>query len=250
MSCLAGFHDSFTESFNKSLSEQLRSPEDRTLMGYVSKHALSMGTGNDSIDAVSLLKTKKTGHVIVELGPGLGHSLREILNSKKPSKVYAIEISESFRKDLQNDPEIQSAIESGVLSIHGDDASRLPFIGSDSVDCVFGFDVVYFLYPLRMYLQEMYRILKPGKVIVWGVKDSAKTYDKTIFYNTDWKKIKERMEKAGFVKVKISEERLGGGNDAYFVISGKKPLPKKSRQPRESRDPPEDKAIQNLEVDS
>ena len=43
------------------------------------------------------------GSTVVELGPGHGFALRQILE-KRPARVYGVEISESFRSILESDP--------------------------------------------------------------------------------------------------------------------------------------------------
>ena len=43
------------------------------------------------------------GSTVVDLGPGHGFALRRILE-KRPSLVYGVEISESFRSILESDP--------------------------------------------------------------------------------------------------------------------------------------------------
>eukprot|EP00558_Chaetoceros_sp_UNC1202_P010816 CAMPEP_0197242000 /NCGR_PEP_ID=MMETSP1429-20130617/7865_1 /TAXON_ID=49237 /ORGANISM="Chaetoceros sp., Strain UNC1202" /LENGTH=184 /DNA_ID=CAMNT_0042701925 /DNA_START=9 /DNA_END=563 /DNA_ORIENTATION=+ len=183
---------------------------------------MSMGKGEDSIDAVSQVIVTTKEPVIVELGPGAGYSLREIFSSLQPSRVYAIEISDAFRKTLTDNEEFAASIESGVLSVHGDDAESLGFIPSNSVDLIFGFNVIYFLDPLDVYLKEMKRILKPGGTFNFGVKDIAQTFDKEIYVNTDWSACLEQMKSAGFVEVKQLEKRLEGPLE-YSTLVGVKP---------------------------
>ena len=46
------------------------------------------------------------GSTVVELGPGHGFALKRILE-KRPSLVYGVEISESFRSILESDPDLR-----------------------------------------------------------------------------------------------------------------------------------------------
>ena len=39
-------------------------------------------------------------------------------------------------------------------------------------------NVLQFLDPLREYVDEVYRVLKPGGLVVWGNKDLAKAGDR------------------------------------------------------------------------
>jgi len=180
-----------------------------------------MGKGDDSTDAVSLISAPENS-VIVELGPGAGYSLRQILASLKPSRVYAIEISDAFRNALTSDKEFAASIESGLLSVHANDAKCLNFIPSNSVDVIFGFNLIYFLDPLSEYLKEMKRILKPGGTVNFGVKDIAKTFDNTVYINTDWTACLDQMKSAGLVEVEQAESRLEGTSE-YIPLVGKKP---------------------------
>lgn len=206
-----------------SLAEELRSPSKGKFLGWLAKKIMASGNGEDSIDAVSMVKTQETGNVIVELGPGGGFALCEMIESLKPKRVYAVEISESFRMGLKANSKLESAFKDGVLSIHDDDALNLPFIEKNSVDLVFAFNVIYFLDPLIDYMKEMNRIVKPGGQICFCVKDMAKNFDPNVYVNTDWEKCMEAMKKGGFVDVKRSEERLEKGL-AYSALLGKKPL--------------------------
>ena len=85
-----------------ALATQLRSPQEGSCVGWVARRMMAMGKGDDSTDAVSLISAPENS-VIVELGPGAGYSLRQILASLKPSRVYTIEISDAFRNDLTSD---------------------------------------------------------------------------------------------------------------------------------------------------
>jgi SAM-dependent methyltransferase len=145
-----------------------------------------------------------------------------MLSSLKPSRVYGIEISDAFRKGLAADEEFAIAVESGVLSIHGNDAKSLDFIPDNSVDVIFGFNVIYFLDPLNIYLTEMKRILRPGGTINFGVKDVAQTFDKEVYVNTTWTVCLDQMRSAGFVEVQQTDERLEGPL-SYKTLIGKKP---------------------------
>lgn len=208
-----------------ALAKQLRSPSEGSCLGWMAQKIMAMGNGSDSIDAVSLIKTTMTiadKPVIVELGPGAGYALRELFSTLGPSKVYAIEISNAFRKVLAADTEFAPLIDSGVLSLHGDDARNLDIIPDNSVDLIFGFNVIYFLDPLDDYLKEMNRILKPGGHINFGVKPMAKTLEKTVYINTDWDVCLDRIRSVGFVDVKQGEQRLEESL-AYIPLTGTKP---------------------------
>ncbi len=196
-----------------ALAKQLRSPDQASCFGWMAQKIMSMGKGEDSIDAVSQMRAQVDvkNPVIVELGPGAGYSLREMISSFQPSRLYAIEISEAFRNILTSDNDFKASIASGVLSVHGDDAKDLKdFIPDNSVDVIFAFNVIYFLDPLEDYLNEMKRILKPGGKVYFGVKDVAKTFDNSVYVNTDWDVCLDQMKAVGLEDVKQGEARLEG----------------------------------------
>ena len=159
--------------------------------------------------------------MIVEIGPGAGHATKEFFQKFSPSRFYGIEISEAFRNRLTTDTDLKPFFDSGVFTVHGEDAKELSFIPDNSVDAVFAFYVVYFLCPLSLYLQEFHRILKPGGSLNFGVKDVAKNMDQAIYVNTDWDKCIEEMKKSGFENAKAGEVRLEGPV-AYTPLVGTK----------------------------
>ena len=120
-----------------ALAKQLRSPSEKSCVGWVAQKIMAMGNGSDSIDAVSLINANNGNKpVIVELGPGAGYALRKILSPTtgiQPSKVYAIEISEAFRNGIAADEEFATSIQNGILSLHENDTKNLDFIPDNYV---------------------------------------------------------------------------------------------------------------------
>jgi ubiquinone/menaquinone biosynthesis C-methylase UbiE len=205
-----------------SFAKQMRSPETGTCMGWMAQKIMSSGSGVDSVDAVAALKLAVETPTIIELGPGAGYAMRSMISSFSPSRFYGIEISDAFRQGLSEDTEFAELIEKGVLSLHGDDAKDLNFVPDNSVDLIFAHNVIYFLDPLDIYLNEAYRVLKPGGQAFFGVKEMAKTLDQSIYINTDWGACLEAMKKAGFEDVEQKESRLEGGLAYIPLVCTKK----------------------------
>ena len=212
-----------------ALATEFRSPSrSNVCFSWLAQRIMNKDNGFDSIAAVSEIANSKRFKkpVIVELGPGSGFSLRTMFDKEsplQPSRVYAIEISEVFRQQLMEDEKLATHIESGKLSIHSDDAINLKFIPDNSVDLVFGFNVVYFLFPLDVYLKELNRILKPSGELQFCVKEEAKYMDKNIYENTDWDACLEKMKNNGFVDVEKTEVRFKyDGPISYSTLIGKK----------------------------
>ena len=68
--------------------------------------------------------------------------------------------------------------------------------------------MIYFLDPLEGYLKEIFRIMKPGSQVVFGVKAVAKNFDPSVYVNTNWGACMDGMESIGFVNG--GKERLDG----------------------------------------
>ena len=211
--CLAFFFDS------RVRSENLRAP-DHGVSGWIARKLMAIVNAESNGDVVEALLDVQSGHTLIELGPGHGFCLRAILR-KQPAHVYAIEVSGSFRSMLASDPYFSQAVESRVLRIRGDAGPRYPDIPSASIDRILGMNVLTFLNPLTDYVDEVYRVLKPGGFVVWGNKDVAKAGHPDVFVNTDWDACAATMAAAGLEVTKASA-RLSG-KSAYLPLIGRKP---------------------------
>tara|TARA_B110001452_G_scaffold31957_1_gene24945 strand:- start:1826 stop:2440 length:615 start_codon:yes stop_codon:yes gene_type:complete len=200
-------------------ADEMRSPGSGCL-GWMARKIMAGGV-KEHVDAVQGLLDVSESMTVVELGPGAGGALHEILSKGCP-KVYAIEISDVFRKGLEAQPVCAEAVKAGRLTISGDDAKSLAFIPSKSVDRILGINVVYFLDPMADYFKELHRILKPGGMLLWTVKDMVKSMDQKVYVNTDWDLVLASLKAAGF-EASIGEARAGDGKKSgYFPLIAKK----------------------------
>ena len=81
-------------------------------------------------------------------------------------------------------------------------------------------NVVYFLEPLDAYLAEIFRCLKPGGLLLLGVKDVAIGQDTSVYVNQDWGDCISAMKRAGF-DAELGETQLEG-LAAYRPLIGRK----------------------------
>mmetsp|Transcript_63183 Transcript_63183/g.75957 ORF Transcript_63183/g.75957 Transcript_63183/m.75957 type:complete len:237 (-) Transcript_63183:249-959(-) len=199
----------------KYRSETMRAPGNG-LSGTIARRLMAGVNKETSLHIVHKFLDVKQGQTVIELGPGSGHALRPILDSGPPSRTIGIEISPAFLDEL--DSIFRNEIESGVLEISGQDAVLFmkEHIQDASVDRIMASNVIYFLNPLSKYLDEFYRVLKPGGYAVFGVKDRAKEGDPSVFVNLDWDNCIKKMEDAGFTAKK--EPLHLDGDARYFPM--------------------------------
>ena len=191
------------------MAQNMRSPK-HFIFGYIAKRIMLFGNQKVIEDSVARLGISKDD-VVIEIGSGNGQALIEI-EKKKPSKIYAVEISQDFRKVLF------SQFNSVKITIIGNDAANLANVVSDNIiDKAILINVIYFLDPLDTYLEELKRILKTsGVIIIAGKFELAQGFDPKIFKNTDIQKIMPALEK--HFAVTSTYVDLGDESSQYHAI--------------------------------
>ena len=191
------------------MAQNMRCPK-HFILGYIAKRIMLFGNQKVIEDSVARLGISNDD-VVIEIGSGNGQALLEI-EKKKPSKIYAVEISEDFRKVLF------SRFNSAKITITGNDAANLASIVPDkSIDKAILINVIYFLDPLDTYLEELKRILKTsGVIIIAGKFGLAQGFEPKIFKNTDIQKIIPALEK--HFAVTSTYVDLGDESSRYHAI--------------------------------
>eukprot|EP00525_Craspedostauros_australis_P013672 CAMPEP_0198126648 /NCGR_PEP_ID=MMETSP1442-20131203/45351_1 /TAXON_ID= /ORGANISM="Craspedostauros australis, Strain CCMP3328" /LENGTH=209 /DNA_ID=CAMNT_0043786473 /DNA_START=292 /DNA_END=921 /DNA_ORIENTATION=+ len=192
------------------------------LIGWFAQNLMVKFNSISSIEIINRLQLDTLGDgdsslSVVELGPGNGFSMTELIASKKCKTIHGVEISQRFR-DLLGD-KFKADIDSGLLSIHDNDAKDLSFLEDSSIDAIYALNVIYFLNPLEEYLTELRRVCKPDAKVIFGVCDTVKRNDEVVFVNQDWDVCMDKMKDAGFSNVEISEEIACGDMNFYFISS-------------------------------
>ena len=77
------------------MAQNMRSPK-HFIFGHIAKRIMLFGNQKVIEDSVARLGISNDD-VVIEIGSGNGQALVEV-EKKKPSKIYAVEISEDFRK--------------------------------------------------------------------------------------------------------------------------------------------------------
>mmetsp|Transcript_5458 Transcript_5458/g.11195 ORF Transcript_5458/g.11195 Transcript_5458/m.11195 type:complete len:291 (-) Transcript_5458:53-925(-) len=145
-----------------------------------------------------------------------------------PQKVILVEISSEFQRTLHHliQNEIPKNMFPTPIEVHDTDCKSMTFLEDNSVDTIFGFNLVYFLHPLEEYISEIKRVLKPGGKLVFGCKFGSlpKKGACEVFVNVDRREICMAMEKAGFVDVVSEKVMVGDDNPMmnYVEIRGYK----------------------------
>ena len=194
------------------MAENLRSPN-TFFFGFIAKRLMLVGNQKVIEDSVKRLNIKSEDKIL-EVGSGNGQALIEILK-KNPKKIKVIEISPIFRNHLKN--KFGKKIE-----VYENDAKNLKWIiNNRSIDKILLINVIYFLNPLELYLNELKRILnKDGTIFIAGKFEAVKTFDDNVFQNKKITELLKVLKK--FFKVSYEFVDLGDLNSRYYAIYLKK----------------------------
>ena len=190
------------------MAENLRSPN-TFFFGFIAKRLMLVGNQKVIEDSVKRLNIKSEDKIL-EVGSGNGQALIEILK-KNPKKIKVIEISPIFRNHLKN--KFGKKIE-----VYENDAKNLRgIINNSSIDKILLINVIYFLNPLELYLNELKRILnKDGTIFIAGKFEAVKTFDDNVFQNKKITQLLKILKK--FFKVSYEFVDLGDLNSRYYAI--------------------------------
>jgi len=186
-----------------TLAPSMRSPSGIT--GWFARKVMRSANPESTKFAIQNRMNLKDSDVFVELGAGEGAGLLAVMEGDKsniPSHMHLVEISEAMRGELERVVREDLPKDKGVnigISIHGEDCRSMTYLEDNSVDAMFGMNVVYFLDPLPEYLKEIHRVLKPSTgQIVWGCKFDKVPKDNEVFVNVQEDKVVQMMKDAGF----------------------------------------------------
>ena len=192
--------------------------EPSTLMfGWVASTLMKTGNAKVAVSAVHELEIVQTD-CVCEVGSGTGLALLEIVKQTS-QQVYAIEISKVFRAQLR-----ALDLSQNVFILDNDARKLKGEIGNNSIDKLFGENLVYLLAPLNVYLNKFLRILKPGGMGIFAYKfNKIQGFDETVAPNKSEAAVIEALIQSGFDATRNLID-LGDTNLRYIAIKFHKPL--------------------------
>lgn len=214
------------------ISSQMRSP-DAGPLGFLAMAIMKRFNAESTREGLHRMCLKNTD-TYVEIGAGNGDGLAALLDSckkssrqsKMPKRLVLIEISQQFRNELHKIIQ-QAKCNTSHIEIHAQDCISMPYLNDNTVDKIFGMNVVYFLHPLQSYVREIKRVLKPGGRVVFGCKFSSlpKEGSTREFVNVNRKEICNALSQEGFL-VSMNKVMVDPDNDMsnYIEIVGVKPF--------------------------
>lgn len=214
------------------IAPQMRAPG-VGIAGWLAMKIMDRGNPPSIREGIRRLQLQSTD-TFVELGAGHGVGVRAAY-AASPRRIVAVEISEAFQEKLEAvklELEQESSSSNGggsdtcpSIEVYGQDAKDMKaFLEDGSVDKMFAMNVVYFLDPLDVYLDEIDRVLKPGGSVTFGFKSSVKDM-RPPFINTNVESIVEKMKTVGF-DVTSSKVDLEDPIYNYIEIKGVKTIVK------------------------
>ncbi len=199
--------------FTKIMAENMREPR-HFFFGFIAKKLMDISNRKMIKSTVQRLSVDKTDTVL-EIGPGNGQALDEIVKSD-PKKVYAVEISKVFRNVLEAKFKNKNI---DIINIDAKNLSKIIKIGS--IDKLLLINVIYFLDPLEIYLEEFKKILhQDGMILIAGRYSMIQNFNKKVFKNSEIDYLIEMLGKYFVVECDIINSETE--KSKYHLIKLKK----------------------------
>jgi len=156
---------SFTEEQLKELAQQLSKPNGDDGISIANMmHDSNIGMTQKTIAALNIAN----GDLILELGHGNCKHLPEILNKAENTSYYGLEISELMQKQAAENN--SAATQGNKASFHLYDGNKIPF-SDNTFNNILTVNTIYFWEDAEAFIQEIYRVLKPGGRFAIGFAD-------------------------------------------------------------------------------
>ncbi len=213
-----------TETELQQLAAHLRCPDgDEGLKVAEMMNVANSNIISKTIDCLDLDK----GDAVLEIGPGNGRHVRDLVNSAVGIKYSGIDISETMVAEAS-----AAHADDDNISFSLTDGKSLAF-ADNSFDKVFTVNTIYFWEEPQTYLQEIVRVMKPGGSLCIGFiperimqKIPFAQYGFNLYTES---RVRELLEGSGLIIIsEITEKELITGNTGqqiereFVVVSAKK----------------------------
>ncbi len=156
-----------TEENLRELAAQLGKPQGN-IGNEVAKNMIETNIGmiRHSIGSLSV----QSGNKILEIGHGNGEHLKQLLDSDPSLLYYGLEISDLMHQHARSVN--QEFVEQKRAEFIQYDGNTLPFEEA-FFDRIFSVNTIYFWKKPEEFMQELYRVLKPGGILclTFALKD-------------------------------------------------------------------------------
>lgn len=214
-----------TETELQELSKQLRCPDGESgikvgeMMNFTNNNII-----NKAIESIKL----ENGDRILEIGPGNGSHVKDIINSVTDLVYFGIDISETMVEEAEK---LNTGYEN--VSFRLTDGEHIPF-SENHFNKIFTCNTIYFWNDPQDYVHEISRVLKPDGIVSIGFipKNTMQhiPFAKFGFVLYDIETVIQLLENVGFTILEANAQKefvtSNSGEQIereFIILSAKKP---------------------------
>lgn len=193
------------ESQLKHIASQLGRPEGAD--GILTAERMAHTNNNMTKSAIATLDLVD-GDIVLEIGPGNGTHVKDLMNDAPNIHYYGLDISETMVAEANkiND----TAVKNGKVSFELTEADQIRF-KNDFFDKIFTVNTLYFWEDPEAYAKEVLRVLKPDGLLCLAIATKAfmeqLPFTKYNFKLYDGHTVEELLKRAGFSAVEIISQK-------------------------------------------
>jgi ubiquinone/menaquinone biosynthesis C-methylase UbiE len=191
-----------TETELQELAKQLRCPDGEggikvgEMMNFTNSNII-----NKAIESLDL----QNGDIVLEIGPGNGSHVKDIINNVANLQYFGIDISETMVEEAEK---LNTAYENASFRLT--DGEHIPF-SENHFNKIFTCNTIYFWNDPQDYSYELFRVLKPGSIVSIGFIPKSTMqhipFAKFGFVLYDIEAVTKLLEKAGFTNIEAKTEK-------------------------------------------